>query len=556
MKRFLLAIAALLQAAFLFAQSVPTGGVKGRVLSKTDRYPVEHARVRLMTGVGLVDEVRTDTKGAFTFREVADGTYTLVFLATGYLENRLPVTVADGRVKNVFNVMLSEINKAGDSWEDVPYGSTDIHRNMKGYLHLVGNDSDLGNAHLADEEITLAGVRLDEVDPTASGYLVEALRDNKFTSGAAISETAFGGFNGVAEISATASRFRTGFYGSLSTDTAHYGFRADAAYGSGKLPGGWSLAANVAGIGWNKMGYDPYAAYVGVSKEFGEKHQLSAAFMRDQEPVSFLRYNYTPSNNFQAYTTVLGRFGHAGHVVHAAGAFSWKASRLLRISGGLDARKGLQEARHDNRAEGWLTGLLTLGKWGFHAGARGGYYTSELGRGAIYSAKAGLAWALTHSWSLSANTGLFLSNPLLPKTFSTDVNVAFNTNSINMKLTGYYERYLGTEDIHTGVDFGFKVPVLVIPNLSLQGQVTAGHFGAQDRFQCIFAYGGLSWSAHAWFVDAGYLFDRPLQMVDISAGKTWTFQKNRQLGVAMGLRPYFGESAPSTRFSFRVFCRI
>ena len=554
MKRFLLAAAAFLQVAFLFAQSVPTGGVKGRVLSKTDRSPVEHARVRLMTGAELVEEVRTDAKGAFTILEVSDGTYTLVFLATGYLENRLPVTVADGRVKNVFNVVLSEINKAGDSWEDVPYGSSDIQRNIKGYLRLR-NASDVGEAHLMDEEIVLAGVRMDEVDPTASGYLVEALRDNKFVSGAAVSETAFGGFNGVTEISATANRFNTGFYGALSTDTAQYGLRADAAYGSGVLPGGWSLAANVAGIGWNKGDYDPYAVYVGVGKAFSASHQLSAAFMRDQEPVAFLRYDFTPSPKFQAYTTVLGRFGEGGSL-HAAGSFTWKAGRLFRLSGGVDGRKGIQRAWYDNRAEGWVTGLLTVGKWGFHAGARGGYYTSELGRGAVYSAKAGLAWAFTHSWQLSANTGLFRYNPLMPRIFSTDVNLALNTNSINLKLTGFYEQYLGTDDIHTGVDFGFKVPVLVIPNLSLQGQVTAGHFGAGDRFECIFAYGGLSWSSHAWFADAGYLFDRPYQMVDISAGKTWTFQKNRQLGVALGLRPYFGESAPPTRFSFRVFCRI
>jgi len=187
-------MAAFLWAALLFANT-PTGGVKGRVLSKTDRYPLEHARVRLMTGAELLEEVRTDVKGAFIFQEVPDGDYTLVFLATGYLENRLPVTVADGRVKNVFNIVLSEINKAGDSWEDVPYGSSDIQRNIKGYLRLR-NASDVGEAHLMDEEIVLAGVRMDEVNPTASGYLVEALRDNKFVSGAAVSETAFGGFNG------------------------------------------------------------------------------------------------------------------------------------------------------------------------------------------------------------------------------------------------------------------------------------------------------------------------------------------------------------------------
>ena len=554
MKRFLLAIAALLQAAFLFAQSVPTGGVKGRVLSKTDRYPVEQARVRLMTGVGLLEEVRTDAKGAFAFQGVPDGTYTLVFLATGYLENRLPVTVADGRVKNVFNVVLSEVNRAGDSWEDVPYGSSDIQRNIKGYLRLR-NSSDVGEAHLMDEEIVLAGVRMDEVDPTASGYLVEALRDNKFVSGASISETAFGGFNGVAEISATAHRFRTGFYGALSTDTAQYGFRADAAYGSGVLPGGWSLAANVAGIGWNKMGYDPYAVYVGVGKSFSSSHQLNAAFMRDQEPVAFLRYDYTPSPKFQAYTTVLGRFGMGGSL-HAAGGFTWKASRLFVLSGGIDGRKGIQEARYENRAEGWLSGLLTLGKVGIHAGFRGGYFTSELGRGAQYSAKAGLTWALTHNWQLSANTGLFRYRPEMPRIFSSDVNVALSTNGINMKLTGFYEQYLGTDDIHTGLDLGFKMPVFVVPNLSLQGQVTAGHFGAGDRFEFSFLYGGLSWSDHSWFVDAGFMFDKPLMMLDTSAGKTWTFQKNRQLGVALGLRPYFGASALPTRFSFRVFCRI
>lgn len=535
--------------------NTPVGGVKGRVLSKTDRYPLEHARVRLVQGAEWVAEVRADANGNFRLEEIPAGEYTLVFMATGYLENRLPVVVTEGREKNVFNILLSEINRAGDSWLDAPYGSTDIHRNVKNYLQ-PGNASDLGDAHLMDAEILMAGVRMDEVDPTASGFLSEALRESKFVSGGGLSETALGGFNGVAELSATAAHFSTGFYGSLWTDTAKYGLRADAAYGSGQLPGGWSLAANVAGIGWNKTSYDPYAVYVGVGKSFGQKHQLSTAFLRDQEPMVFLRYEFTPSQKFQAYTTVLGRFGHAGQVLHAAAAFTWMPGRHVRLSGGVDGRKGLQEMSHENRAEGWLSTMLSFGKWGFNLGGRGGYYTSELGRGVIYSAKAGVLYALSHNWQLSANTGLYRYNPVLPNTFASDVNVAFNTNSINMKLTGFYERYLGTEDIHTGLEFGFKVPVLVIPNLSLQGQVTAGHFGQGDRFECSFGYAGLSWNTHGWFADAGYMFDKPLHMIDTSAGKTWTFDKKRQLGVALGYRPYFGEDAPSSRFSFRIFCRI
>ena len=535
--------------------NTPVGGVKGRVLSKTDRYPLEHARVRLVQGAEWVAEVRADANGNFRLEEIPEGEYTLVFMATGYLENRLPVVVTEGREKNVFNILLSEINRAGDSWLDAPYGSTDILRNVKNYLQS-DNASDLGDAHLMDAEIMMAGVRMDEVDPTASDFLSEALRESKFVSGGGLSETALGGFNGVAELSATAAHFRTGFYGSLWTDTAKYGLRADAAYGSGQLPGGWSLAANVAGIGWNKTSYDPYAVYVGVGKSFGQKHQLSTAFLRDQEPMAFLRYEFTPSQKFQAYTTVLGRFGHAGQVLHAAAAFTWMPGRHVRLSGGVDSRKGLQEMSHENRAEGWLSTMLSFGKWGFNLGGRGGYYTSELGRGVIYSAKAGVLYALGHNWQLSANTGLYRYNPVLPNTFASDVNVAFNTNSINLKLTGFYERYLGTEDIHTGLEFGFKVPVLVIPNLSLLGQVTAGHFGQGDRFECSFGYAGLSWNAHGWFADAGYMFDKPVHMIDTSAGKTWTFDKKRQLGVALGYRPYFGEDAPSSRFSFRIFCRI
>ena len=535
--------------------NTPVGGVKGRVLSKTDRYPLEHARVRLVQGAEWVAEVRADANGNFRLEEIPEGEYTLVFMATGYLENRLPVVVTEGREKNVFNILLSEINRAGDSWLDAPYGSTDILRNVKNYLQS-DNASDLGDAHLMDAEIMMAGVRMDEVDPTASDFLSEALRESKFVSGGGLSETALGGFNGVAELSATAAHFRTGFYGSLWTDTAKYGLRADAAFGSGQLPGGWSLAANVAGIGWNKTSYDPYAVYVGVGKSFGQKHQLSTAFLRDQEPMAFLRYEFTPSQKFQAYTTVLGRFGHADQVLHAAAAFTWMPGRHVRLSGGVDGRKGLQEMSHENRAEGWLSTMLSFGKWGFNLGGRGGYYTSELGRGVIYSAKAGVLYALSHNWQLSANTGLYRYNPVLPNTFASDVNVAFNTNSINLKLTGFYERYLGTEDIHTGLEFGFKVPVLVIPNLSLLGQVTAGHFGQGDRFECSFGYAGLSWNAHGWFADAGYMFDKPVHMIDTSAGKTWTFDKKRQLGVALGYRPYFGEDAPSSRFSFRIFCRI
>ena len=82
MQRLLSVLAALLWTVLLLAET-STGGVKGRVLSKTDRYPLEHARVRLVTGVGLWDKVLKDAHDYLMLAAVAKGKYSLDYLATG-----------------------------------------------------------------------------------------------------------------------------------------------------------------------------------------------------------------------------------------------------------------------------------------------------------------------------------------------------------------------------------------------------------------------------------------------------------------------------------------
>ena len=550
MKRFLSALTALLWACLLFA-NVPTGGVKGRVLSKTDRSPVEHARVRLMQGYALHAEVRTDARGNFQMVDVEDGSYTLVFRATGYLENRLPVTVADGRVKNVFNVMLAELDKDADSWYTSPYGSTDIHRNMHHYLRINSTE---GEPHLVDDDLMIAGVQMDGLSLPTIAPFGEALRENTYTSGAGLSETGYGGITGLAEIAGTASSFRSGFSGALTADDYRYLLRTDASYATGVTGSGWAVAADVSGRFWRMTDTYPYTAYVGVDKHFADKHQISSAFFMMGDPFSFLRYDYTPSTKFHAYVTALGQFSGDGSL-HLAGAFTWHPSAKLTLAGGLDGSHALGQMHQEGRSLAWTNVFLALGQWGLHAGLKGGYWRTVGGHGPIFSAKAGVSRTLTDHLLLYANGGYFL---LMEghRFASADLNLEYNANSINLKLTGYYENQLGTDDYHAGVDLGFKVPVLIIPNVSLQGGVTAGRYGAGTKVAPYQAYGGLSWNAHAWFVDAGYIYAPPYKMMDTSAGKTWTFENKRQLGVALGARPFFGASAPAPRFSFRVFCRI
>ena len=552
MRKALLVIAAfLLQAALLFAQELPTGGIKGRVLSKTDRTPVEHARVRLMQGLALHAEVRTDDKGNFHLVGVEDGSYTLVFRATGFLENRLPVVVTAGRVKNVFNVLLAELDRDADSWQVNPYGSNDIHKNFRRHL-LMGTNN--GDPHLLDDDLMIAGVQMDGYELPDIPAFGEALRENGYTSGAGLSETGFGGITGLTEVTGTASLFRKGFYSALTADTYRYGLRTDASYATGVLKSGWAVAADVSGRFWRETATQSYTAYVGVDKHFGSKHQVSAAFFQIDHPISFLRYDYTPSAKFQAYLTALGQFGQDGNV-YAAGAFTWRPLTKLTVAGGIDARKGLEENADSRRALAWTNVFLALGKWGLHAGVKGGLWEEASARGPIFSAKAGISRALTDHLLLYANGGYFrLAGDR--KYASADANLEYNTNSINFKLTGYYESPLGTDDYHAGVDLGFKMPVYVIPNVSLQGNFTAGRYGEGTKIAIYQTYGGLSWNAKAWFVDAGYLYAPPYKMIDTSAGKTWTFSGKRQLGVSAGFRPYFGEKEHPNRFSFRVFCRL
>jgi len=548
-KRLLCVLTALLWTVALLAASL-TGGVKGRVLSKTDRYPVEHARVLLYEDAALKAEVRTDAKGNFVMEDVESGSYVLVFSATGYLENRLPVAVTEGRVKNVFNVLLAEVDKAADSWEEDPLGSTDIQRNITGYIRRdIG-----GKAHLLQTDLTIAGVMIEDYGTTLIPHFMEALRENTYTSGAGLSETTFGGFNGTAEVAGTASMFRSGFSSALTTDYARYGLRAEASYATGVTASGWAVAADVSGRFLCNAMTPLFTAYLGVDKHFSNAHQLSGAFFMTDTPTSFLRYDYTPSARFKLYVTALGRFSQLGSA-HMASGFTWRPSAKVTVAGGVDARHGLGERLESGQALAWSNVLLALGKWGVNAGFRAGYWWESYGGGGLFSAKAGVSRILTDQLRIYANGGYYC--PGAGDEFITsDLNLELNTNGLNVKLTGFYEVPLGSDDYYAGVDLAFKVPLFVIPNTSLQGSVIAGRFGEETRFAAYQAYGGLSWNFKAWFVDGGYVYAAPYNMVDLSAGKTWTFKKQRQLGVSAGFRPIFGKSGYSGHYSARIFCRL
>ena len=303
-KRILLALAALLASAALFAQGVPSGGVKGTVVNRNGRQPVENARLVLMQGASQVAVVTSDQDGNFLIPGLADGMYTLVIEAPDFLESQVQVTVNDGYVKNMFNLSLTGMERVSEVDEDnfggfdmedsgysdnptILFGSNDVFNNIAGYNFSSVRFRARGYSS-ESQDVYLAGVKLNDAITGYSPYslwsgLNEAMRSKDTVNGGEMADFGFGGYNGATNIFGTASEMRKGLRGSVLTNSTLYRLRVMASYATGMQDNGWALAANVsARLGGNDwidgVYYRSFAYYLAADKKLNDKNLLSFVF--------------------------------------------------------------------------------------------------------------------------------------------------------------------------------------------------------------------------------------------------------------------------------------
>ena len=380
-KPLILTIAALLASASLSAQEEPTGGVKGTVVNRNGRAPIENARLVLRQGAQEVATVTSAQDGTFFIPGLADGSYTLVIEAPEFLETQVQVNVSDGYVKNMFNLgvtsakQLSEIDDdtfaafdMDDSgYNDNPtilFGSNDVFNNIAGYNFSSVRFRVRGYAS-ETQDVLLAGVKMNDA---MTGYgpfslwsgLNEAMRSKEVVNGVEVADNYLGGFNGVTNVFGTASQMRKGLRGSVLTNSALYRLRVMASYATGVMDNGWAFAANVsARLGGNDwiqgVYYRSFAYYLAADKVINRNHKLGFVFMaapgergaqmastqevydlmgdnmynanwgyqngkvrnarvrKTHEPITFVKYDFTPSDKFQLSSTLLFRFGKNGY---------------------------------------------------------------------------------------------------------------------------------------------------------------------------------------------------------------------------------------------------
>lgn len=380
-KRIFLAASALFLALTLSAQNY-TGGVKGTVVSRLSKATIDGAELILYSEGKEVARVKAGQDGTFQIGNLKDGMYDLVIESPDYLQSRVNVTVNDGYVKNMFNLSLTPVAKVAEvddasfsefdmddsGYQDSPtilFGQNDVFNNMAGYnfssvrFRVRGYSSE-------SQDVYLAGVRMNDAITGYTPYslwsgLNEAVRSKESVNGAEVSDFGFGGYNGLTNIMPMASSIRTGWRGSVLTNSALYRLRLMLTYASGQLDNGWSYAfsasARLGGNDWIKgVFYRSFGYYGAVEKKFNEEHKLGFTFMaapgergaqngstqevydlmgdnmynsnwgyfggkvrnarvrKTHEPIAILKYDFTPeSQKFAASATVLYRFGKNGY---------------------------------------------------------------------------------------------------------------------------------------------------------------------------------------------------------------------------------------------------
>lgn len=300
MKRLLIVLMLSALAAAPLAAQAEFGGVKGTVVSRSGRVPVEGAQLVLSLGGEQIASVVSGSDGSFLIEDINNGDYRMTVTATGFSTSIVNVTI-EGYVKDLIfvsltpDVMLIEVDDANfaefdmddSGYQDVPAilsSSSDVFDNMAGYKFSAARFRPRGFDN-STQDVYLSGVRMNDAITGYSPYslwsgLNEATRAKENATGVSVSDYGIGGYNGLSNIIGTASAVRPGARFSVLTNSAFYRLRLMASYATGEMDNGWSFAANVStrlgGNDWvNGVYYRSFAYYLAAEKNFYDIHRLS-----------------------------------------------------------------------------------------------------------------------------------------------------------------------------------------------------------------------------------------------------------------------------------------
>ena len=344
---------------------VPIGGAK-IVLAQGSE-----AIAECTSDAGGAFEISALANGVYEMRVTAEEfspIFVMVTVDKGFVKDLHYVTMtAVRRIQDVDDSSFTELDLDDSGYNDTPtilFTSNDIYNNIAGYGFSSIRFKNRGY-NSETQDVYLSGVKLNDAITGYSPYslwsgLNEATRSKETTIGTEAPEVGLGGYNGTTNIYATPSSVRKGWRYSILTNSAMYRLRLMATYASGEMDNGLSYAVNASvragGNDWIEgIYYRNFALYAGIEKNFDDVRRLSlvwfatpgqrgaqnastqevydlmgdnmynsnwgyqngkvrnARVRKTFEPVTVLRYAFTPNQNFEAEMTFLWRTGKNGY---------------------------------------------------------------------------------------------------------------------------------------------------------------------------------------------------------------------------------------------------
>ncbi len=279
-----------------------SGGVTGKVVSRTTRQPLEGVKVTLTPG-NIITE--SGNNGIFLIEPLESGVYELIFETPEFETLHLPVRVAnmvrdinqvvlipDVAVSSIDDAIFAEFdNETLEDAQSIPTSlsaSKDLFNNIASYkfsemrFNLRGYDSQAA-------DIYMNGIQLNDAMTGYSPWslwsgLNDVTRNQEVTGGLIMGNVGIGGIGGVTNINTRPSQIRKGFRTSLVSGNAMYRFRGMVTYASGVNDKGWSYAISgstrqggneyVHGVFYNAFGY-----FAAIEKQFNENQHIGISIL-------------------------------------------------------------------------------------------------------------------------------------------------------------------------------------------------------------------------------------------------------------------------------------
>ena len=362
MRKYLATLCGLLLCCALASAQDPSGGIKGSIVSRIDRTPIQSALLTLRNGAETVAETISSADGAFQITGIPDGDYSLTIKDPEHLETQVNVTVSGGAMRNLFTISMTPVNRIGDDEQD---NAEDASFEQYGHSDSPAILTDYGYSGSQNNVVYFAGVNMEDAVSGGASYqlwagLNEMTRNSTSSSASQVSRYGSGRCAGVTNYYGTANNFRGGLRGSVITSNSYYRLRLMLSYGSGLKGNGWSWAFNASTrLGGNDyvkgVFYRCFALYAAADKQFDNGDHLSfAAFAsptergaqnastqevydlmgdnlynsnwgyqngklrnsrvrKSYQPVVFAKYDMQHSDTFQGSATLMFRFGYSGY---------------------------------------------------------------------------------------------------------------------------------------------------------------------------------------------------------------------------------------------------